>query len=337
MWVDYYSVIYMCVMGDVLVCQASLIYLLRERFYRQVMDTALGYLKLYPNDPVLLFFKAFATLNEGNVRSGWGGLGLWCASGDVYWLCWWVTCCVLKDGFRRLWKSWTVWETCLRSPCAQWWRCCGRTGRERTQVSQKSNKCIEVYVINKDFLSCVLWSSDVSQSLCRIQVSNISSCLLNYLFGCLFLLFKVFISSSFKVICAVFTLLDSIFTICSFDLANSNFSRQQVFFSSFFLAVCHQIVNLVTSVRQLILINNWISSLCKVLIKILLSLSLCMWDGEAVSELESSLKRAKRSAGDKALYYVALLYWILGRNQKAREYIDKMLKFSDGSAEVCVV
>lgn len=47
--------------------QASLIYLLRERFYRQVINTSLHYLRLYPNDPVLLFFKAFATLNEGNV------------------------------------------------------------------------------------------------------------------------------------------------------------------------------------------------------------------------------------------------------------------------------
>lgn len=51
--------------------QASLIYLLRERFYRQVINTALNYLKFYPNDPVLLFFKAFAALNEGNVRLGW--------------------------------------------------------------------------------------------------------------------------------------------------------------------------------------------------------------------------------------------------------------------------
>lgn len=57
-------------MGDVFVLQASLIYLLRERLYRQVIHTALRYLKLYPNDPVLLFFKAFATLNEGKVRSG---------------------------------------------------------------------------------------------------------------------------------------------------------------------------------------------------------------------------------------------------------------------------
>lgn len=56
-----------------------------------------------------------------------------------------------------------------------------------------------------------------------------------------------------------------------------------------------------------------------------------------MSELESCLKRAKRTAGERALYYVALLYWILGRNQKAREYIDKMLKLSNGSSEVCVV
>lgn len=56
-----------------------------------------------------------------------------------------------------------------------------------------------------------------------------------------------------------------------------------------------------------------------------------------MSELESCLKTAKRTAGEKALYYVALLYWILGRTHKAREYIDKMLKLSNGSSEVCAV
>ncbi|GAA6086289.1 tetratricopeptide repeat protein 21B isoform X1, partial [Tachysurus ichikawai] len=49
-------------------CLASLIYLLRERFYRQVINTALTFLNLYPNDPVLLFFKGFAALNEGRFQ-----------------------------------------------------------------------------------------------------------------------------------------------------------------------------------------------------------------------------------------------------------------------------
>lgn len=113
--------------------QASLVYLLRERFYRQVINTALDYLKFYPNDPVLLFFKAFATLNEGNRdQDEW-----WCyASGVICLLCWWLSCCVFKDTFRRLWESWTVCKTSLRSPCAQWWPCCGHTDKERALVSR---------------------------------------------------------------------------------------------------------------------------------------------------------------------------------------------------------
>ncbi|XP_053350629.1 tetratricopeptide repeat protein 21B [Clarias gariepinus] len=142
-------------------CLASLIYLLRERFYRQVINTSLHYLRLYPNDPVLLFFKAFATLNEGR----------------------------FQEAVRELNPLRDNPQVCL---CA---------------------------------VMALLWAHRQAEST----------------------------------------------------------------------------------------------------------------DGEAVSELESSLKRAKRTAGVKALYYVALLYWILGRNQKAREYIDKMLKLSNGSLEGSVL
>uniref|UniRef100_A0AAY5F632 Tetratricopeptide repeat domain 21A n=1 Tax=Electrophorus electricus TaxID=8005 RepID=A0AAY5F632_ELEEL len=58
-------------------------------------------------------------------------------------------------------------------------------------------------------------------------------------------------------------------------------------------------------------------------------------DREAISELDSCLKMTRRTAEDKALYYGALLYWILGQNEKAREYIEKMLKLSNTSSQVC--
>ncbi|KAK2854581.1 hypothetical protein Q7C36_006450 [Tachysurus vachellii] len=138
-------------------CLASLIYLLRERFYRQVINTALTFLKLYPNDPVLLFFKGFAALNEGR----------------------------FQEAVREL-----------------------NSLRDKPQVSLCS-------------LMALLWAYRQRETT----------------------------------------------------------------------------------------------------------------DGEEVSELESCLKTARRTAGEKALYYVALLYWILGRNKKAREYIDKMLKLSSGSSE----
>ncbi|XP_043082785.1 tetratricopeptide repeat protein 21A isoform X2 [Puntigrus tetrazona] len=49
-------------------CLPLLIYYMREKHYRRAMNTAVGSLKLYKNDPVLLFFKAFATLMEGHTQ-----------------------------------------------------------------------------------------------------------------------------------------------------------------------------------------------------------------------------------------------------------------------------
>lgn len=59
-------------------------------------------------------------------------------------------------------------------------------------------------------------------------------------------------------------------------------------------------------------------------------------DEEALYELTSDLKLSGSTAGDRALYYAALLYWILDRNIKARNCINKMLKLSDKSPQVCV-
>uniref|UniRef100_A0A672MGE8 Tetratricopeptide repeat domain 21A n=1 Tax=Sinocyclocheilus grahami TaxID=75366 RepID=A0A672MGE8_SINGR len=44
-----------------------IIYYTREKYYRHAVNTAVKSLKLYDNDPVLRFFKAFATLMEGKV------------------------------------------------------------------------------------------------------------------------------------------------------------------------------------------------------------------------------------------------------------------------------
>uniref|UniRef100_A0A8C1C010 Tetratricopeptide repeat domain 21A n=2 Tax=Cyprinus carpio TaxID=7962 RepID=A0A8C1C010_CYPCA len=45
-----------------------IIYYMREKYYRRALNTAVRNLKLYNNDPVLRFFKAFATLMEGNTQ-----------------------------------------------------------------------------------------------------------------------------------------------------------------------------------------------------------------------------------------------------------------------------
>ncbi|XP_072534985.1 tetratricopeptide repeat protein 21B [Salminus brasiliensis] len=138
-------------------CLASIIYFLRERFYRQAINSAVGFLKTYPNDAVILFFKAFGALNEGRTQ----------------------------EAIRELHQL-----------------------RDKSQTS----------------------------------------------------------------LCSVMALL------CAHRQSETP-------------------------------------------------------DREAVSDLEACLKTSRRSAEDTALYFAALLYWILGRNEKARDYVERMLKLSTTSSQ----
>ncbi|XP_072268672.1 tetratricopeptide repeat protein 21A [Pyxicephalus adspersus] len=74
-------------------------------------------------------------------------------------------------------------------------------------------------------------------------------------------------------------------------------------------------------------------SLCALMLLIYAHKRSGTFDREEVSELESKLKENRRSAGPKALYYTGLLLWLLGRSDKAQEYIDRMLKMSNRSNE----
>uniref|UniRef100_F7FMX1 Tetratricopeptide repeat domain 21A n=1 Tax=Monodelphis domestica TaxID=13616 RepID=F7FMX1_MONDO len=56
-------------------------------------------------------------------------------------------------------------------------------------------------------------------------------------------------------------------------------------------------------------------------------------DREAISELENCLKETRKTAGVNALYYAALFLWLMGKNEKAKEYVDRMLKVTSGSRE----
>ncbi|XP_028660000.1 tetratricopeptide repeat protein 21B [Erpetoichthys calabaricus] len=56
-------------------------------------------------------------------------------------------------------------------------------------------------------------------------------------------------------------------------------------------------------------------------------------DREAVSDLETLLKTSRKTAGEQVLYHAGLFLWLLGRSDKAKEYIDKMLKISSASKE----
>ncbi|XP_004703829.1 tetratricopeptide repeat protein 21B isoform X1 [Echinops telfairi] len=51
-------------------------------------------------------------------------------------------------------------------------------------------------------------------------------------------------------------------------------------------------------------------------------------DREAILEAEARMKEQRRVAGQDALYHAGLFLWHIGRHEKAREYIDRMIKTS---------
>lgn len=56
-------------------------------------------------------------------------------------------------------------------------------------------------------------------------------------------------------------------------------------------------------------------------------------DREAILESDARLKEQRKGAGLKALYHAGLFLWHIGHHDKAREYIDRMIKMSNGSKE----
>ncbi|XP_048201260.1 tetratricopeptide repeat protein 21B [Perognathus longimembris pacificus] len=56
-------------------------------------------------------------------------------------------------------------------------------------------------------------------------------------------------------------------------------------------------------------------------------------DREAILELDSRVKEQRKEAGQKTLYHAGLFLWHVGRHDKAREYIDRMLKLPNDSNE----
>lgn len=59
-----------------------------------------------------------------------------------------------------------------------------------------------------------------------------------------------------------------------------------------------------------------------------------MIDKESVQQLETKVKQTRTSCGENALYFAGMFLWHTGRHDKAREYVDRMLKMSPGSKEV---
>ncbi|KAM6170606.1 tetratricopeptide repeat protein 21A [Rhynchocyon petersi] len=60
-------------------------------------------------------------------------------------------------------------------------------------------------------------------------------------------------------------------------------------------------------------------------------------DQEALQGLESNLRDSRRDAGGAAMYYASLFLWLMGQQEKAKEYIDRALKCSSNYREACVL
>ncbi|XP_041662255.1 tetratricopeptide repeat protein 21B [Cheilinus undulatus] len=56
-------------------------------------------------------------------------------------------------------------------------------------------------------------------------------------------------------------------------------------------------------------------------------------DREIIQELDAKVKEDRKSASPKSLYHAGMFLWLLGRNDKAREYTERMIKLSKGSRE----
>uniref|UniRef100_A0A4W3HWY6 Tetratricopeptide repeat domain 21A n=1 Tax=Callorhinchus milii TaxID=7868 RepID=A0A4W3HWY6_CALMI len=54
---------------------------------------------------------------------------------------------------------------------------------------------------------------------------------------------------------------------------------------------------------------------------------------DAIQELDANLKESRKIAGERPLYYAGMFLWLMDRHEKAKEYIDRMLKISSGSKE----
>ncbi|XP_034042968.1 tetratricopeptide repeat protein 21B [Thalassophryne amazonica] len=56
-------------------------------------------------------------------------------------------------------------------------------------------------------------------------------------------------------------------------------------------------------------------------------------DRDVIQELDSKVKEVRKAASPKSLYYAGMFLWLLGRNDKAREYVERMVKLSNSTPE----
>ncbi|KAM9344194.1 tetratricopeptide repeat protein 21B isoform 2-T2 [Pholidichthys leucotaenia] len=56
-------------------------------------------------------------------------------------------------------------------------------------------------------------------------------------------------------------------------------------------------------------------------------------DRDVIQQLDAKVKEDRKSAPPSSLYYAGTFLWLLGRNDKAREYTERMIKLSNDSRE----
>ncbi|XP_061925811.1 tetratricopeptide repeat protein 21B-like isoform X4 [Entelurus aequoreus] len=56
-------------------------------------------------------------------------------------------------------------------------------------------------------------------------------------------------------------------------------------------------------------------------------------DKDVIHELEAKIREDRKSASPQSLYHAGMFLWMLGRNDKAREYTERMIKLTNGSQE----
>ncbi|XP_040296219.1 tetratricopeptide repeat protein 21B [Bufo bufo] len=92
------------------------------------------------------------------------------------------------------------------------------------------------------------------------------------------------------------------------------------------------------SIRELEMIKDKVDvSLCSVMALIYVHKKSSQPDREAIQDLEMRMKEHRKSASPRALYYAGLFLWHVERHDKAREYIDRMIKISNGDRDGLVL
>lgn len=60
-------------------------------------------------------------------------------------------------------------------------------------------------------------------------------------------------------------------------------------------------------------------------------------DQDTIVSYDSKVKELRKKADDKTLYYAGFFWYMIGRPEKAREYIDRGIKMNDRNMEcLCV-